>query len=57
MICCFDILPVITRCKGMQFEAAWGKHKDDPNLTNLEASLSRKDTATVRIMFFVAAQE
>lgn len=31
----------------MQFEAAWGKHKDDPNLANLESSLSRKGTATV----------
>lgn len=41
----------------MQFKAAWGKHKDDPNLTNLESSLSRKDTATVRIMLFVAAHE
>ncbi|XP_018821901.1 uncharacterized protein At2g39910 [Juglans regia] len=42
-----QILILLQQCKGMQFEAAWGKHKDDPNLTNLEASLSRKDTATV----------
>lgn len=37
------------RCKGVQFEAAWGKHKDDPNLTNLVSSLSGRDTTTVNI--------
>ncbi|KAK4579394.1 hypothetical protein RGQ29_029170 [Quercus rubra] len=42
-----QILILLQQCKGMQFEAAWGKHKDDPNLANLESSLSGRGTATV----------
>jgi hypothetical protein len=56
-ICFGDTFPVIPRCKGVQFEAAWGKHKDDPNLTNLESSLSGRDKATVNIIPFVVEHE
>jgi len=40
----------------MQFEAAWGKHKDDPNLANLESSLSGRGAATVKTMLFITAR-
>lgn len=32
--------PMFARCKGAQFETAWDKYKDDPNLTGLGSSLS-----------------
>ncbi|CAL5407439.1 unnamed protein product [Camellia sinensis] len=35
-----QILILLQQCKGPQFKAAWDKHKDDPNLTTLEPSLS-----------------
>ncbi|KAF7131862.1 hypothetical protein RHSIM_Rhsim09G0171700 [Rhododendron simsii] len=35
-----QILILLQQCKGAQFEAAWDKHKDDPNLTTLKPSLS-----------------
>ncbi|XP_058181859.1 uncharacterized protein At2g39910 [Rhododendron vialii] len=35
-----QILILLQQCKGSQFEAAWDKHKDDPNLTALKPSLS-----------------
>lgn len=40
-----QILILLQQCKGKQFEAAWGKHKGDPNLTTLESCLSGRDTA------------
>ncbi|CAM8892170.1 unnamed protein product [Rhodiola kirilowii] len=30
------ILRLLRQCKGLQFEVAWAKHKDDPNLATLE---------------------
>ncbi|KAK7840330.1 uncharacterized protein CFP56_016807 [Quercus suber] len=50
-----QILILLQQCKVMQFEAAWGKHKDDPNLANLESSLSGRGTATVKTMLFITA--
>ncbi|XP_050250679.1 uncharacterized protein At2g39910 isoform X1 [Quercus robur] len=50
-----QILILLQQCKGMQFEAAWGKHKDDPNLANLESSLSGRGAATVKTMLFITA--
>ncbi|KAH7548187.1 hypothetical protein JRO89_XS14G0081100 [Xanthoceras sorbifolium] len=35
-----QILVLLQQCKGMQFEAAWDKYKDDPNLSCLGPSLS-----------------
>nr|XP_043616941.1 uncharacterized protein At2g39910 [Erigeron canadensis] len=37
-----QILILLQRCKGLQFEAAWEKHKDDPNLSTLCPSLTSK---------------
>ncbi|KAF3947895.1 hypothetical protein CMV_026042 [Castanea mollissima] len=51
----FQILILLQQCKGLQFEAAWGKHKDDPNLANIKSSLSGRGAATVKTMPFVAA--
>ncbi|XAR71961.1 hypothetical protein NMG60_11018424 [Bertholletia excelsa] len=42
-----QILILLQQCKGPQFEAAWHKHKDDPNLAALERSLSGTTTAMV----------
>ncbi|KAJ8763973.1 hypothetical protein K2173_004835 [Erythroxylum novogranatense] len=36
-----EILLLIQRCKGPQFEACWDKYKDDLNLVTLNSSLSR----------------
>lgn len=36
-----EILILLQRCKGQQFEAAWVKHKDDPNLSTLSPILTR----------------
>ncbi|KAI3508521.1 hypothetical protein L1887_23529 [Cichorium endivia] len=36
-----EILILLQRCKGQQFEAAWVKHKDDPNLSTLCPILTR----------------
>lgn len=33
-------LILLEQSKGKQFEAAWGKHKDDPNLSSIAPSLS-----------------
>ncbi|XP_071715481.1 uncharacterized protein At2g39910 isoform X2 [Rutidosis leptorrhynchoides] len=40
-----EILTLLQQCKGKQFEAAWIKHIDDPNLSALHPFLSLK-TAT-----------
>ncbi|KAK7842948.1 uncharacterized protein CFP56_013235 [Quercus suber] len=50
-----QILILLQQCKGMQFEAAWGKHKDDPNLANLGSSLSGRGAATVKTVLFITA--
>ncbi|KAK4579404.1 hypothetical protein RGQ29_029177 [Quercus rubra] len=50
-----QILILLQQCKGMQFEAAWGKHKDDPNLANLESSFSGRGAATVKTVLFITA--
>ncbi|XP_057510544.1 uncharacterized protein At2g39910-like [Actinidia eriantha] len=42
-----QILILLHQCKGQQFEAAWDKHKDDPNLTSLKPSLSGRNAAVV----------
>ncbi|KAK9913678.1 hypothetical protein M0R45_037488 [Rubus argutus] len=43
------ILILLHQCKGLQFEAAWGKHKDDPNLATIPPSLSdRRSTMAVQ---------
>ncbi|XP_065872284.1 uncharacterized protein At2g39910 [Euphorbia lathyris] len=34
-----EILVLLQQCNGLQFETSWDKHKDDPNLTNLNTSL------------------
>ncbi|KAG8644976.1 hypothetical protein MANES_10G018500v8 [Manihot esculenta] len=34
-----EILVLLHHCKGLQFEATWEKHRDDPNLTTLSSSL------------------
>lgn len=39
-----NILIMLQQCKGQQFETAWNKHKDDPNLTTLALSLSSEPT-------------
>ncbi|KAK3230914.1 hypothetical protein Dsin_002795 [Dipteronia sinensis] len=41
--------PVFGRCKGMQFEAAWDKYRDDPNLSSLGPSLSTVHSVTFRL--------
>lgn len=42
-----QILILLQQCKGPQFEAAWDKHKDDPNLTALCPSFIGNNTVTV----------
>lgn len=42
-----QILILLQQCKGLQFEVAWDKHKDDPNLTTLGPSLTGRNTTTV----------
>ncbi|KAJ9160254.1 hypothetical protein P3X46_025672 [Hevea brasiliensis] len=37
-----DILVLLHQCKGLQFEATWDKHRDDPNLTTLSFSLRER---------------
>lgn len=44
-----QILISLQQCKGLQFEAAWDKHKDDPNLAALCLSFSVKHAAMVTI--------
>ncbi|XWS74861.1 hypothetical protein CRYUN_Cryun01aG0034400 [Craigia yunnanensis] len=39
-----NILIMLQQCKGQQFETAWNKHRDDPNLTTLALSLSNEPT-------------
>ncbi|XVF24022.1 hypothetical protein REPUB_Repub13aG0091000 [Reevesia pubescens] len=39
-----NILIMLQQCKGRQFEAAWNKHRDDPNLTTLALNLSSQRT-------------
>ncbi|XP_050385997.1 uncharacterized protein At2g39910 [Argentina anserina] len=41
------ILILLHQCKGLQFEAAWGKHRDDPNLATIAPSLSERRSAMV----------
>ncbi|KAG0468673.1 hypothetical protein HPP92_018001 [Vanilla planifolia] len=38
--CTLDILILLRKCKGLQFELLWSKHKDDPQLEKLVSSLS-----------------
>ncbi|XWS07676.1 hypothetical protein CRYUN_Cryun41cG0010200 [Craigia yunnanensis] len=40
-----NILIMLQQCKGQQFETAWNKHRDDPNLTTLALSLSSEPTS------------
>ncbi|KAK9283603.1 hypothetical protein L1049_011853 [Liquidambar formosana] len=42
-----QILTLLQQCKGLQFEAAWDKHKDDPNLITLGPSFNGRDAATI----------
>ncbi|KAK9124391.1 hypothetical protein Sjap_013993 [Stephania japonica] len=42
-----QILLLLQKCKGLQFEAAWNKHKDDPNLTALAPAFCTESTAVV----------
>lgn len=35
-----NLLIMLQQCKGLQFEKAWNKHQDDPNLTSLACNLS-----------------
>ncbi|KAJ4969722.1 hypothetical protein NE237_002821 [Protea cynaroides] len=42
-----QILILLQQCKGLQFEAAWDKHRDDPNLSTLAPAFERGDAATV----------
>lgn len=46
----------ISRCKGLQFEAAWNKHRDDPNLTTLAPSLSRRNAAMVDFLILYCSE-
>ncbi|KAI3988814.1 hypothetical protein MKX01_016385 [Papaver californicum] len=39
------ILVLLQKCKGTQFEAAWDKYKDDPNLGTLSSSLCKESVA------------
>ncbi|XP_022747071.1 uncharacterized protein At2g39910 isoform X2 [Durio zibethinus] len=39
-----NILIMLQQCKGQQFETAWNKYRDDPNLTALARSLSSEPT-------------
>ncbi|XP_031501320.1 uncharacterized protein At2g39910 isoform X2 [Nymphaea colorata] len=36
-----QIFFLLQKSKGLQFEGAWAKHKDDPNLTSLSSSFSQ----------------
>lgn len=45
-----QILILLQKCKGQQFEAAWLKHRDDPNLTTLCPSLNEVNAATVQAL-------
>ncbi|MCL7043310.1 hypothetical protein MKW94_024376 [Papaver nudicaule] len=42
-----QILVLLQKCKGTQFEAAWDKYKDDPNLGTLSSSLCKETAAVV----------
>ncbi|XP_057981732.1 uncharacterized protein At2g39910 isoform X2 [Malania oleifera] len=42
-----QILTLLRQCKGRQFEAAWDKHRDDPNLTTLGPSFCARNAATI----------
>ncbi|XP_002530409.2 uncharacterized protein At2g39910 [Ricinus communis] len=35
-----EILVLLQQCKGLQFQSAWDKHRDDPNLASLSSSLT-----------------
>ncbi|WCJ19759.1 ARM repeat superfamily protein [Euphorbia peplus] len=39
-----EILIILQQCNSLQFETSWDKHKDDPNLTNLNTSLRGENT-------------
>ncbi|OMO68421.1 Armadillo-like helical [Corchorus capsularis] len=39
-----DILTMLQQCKGQQFETAWEKHRNDPDLTTLALHLSSGPT-------------
>ncbi|XP_042512172.1 uncharacterized protein At2g39910 isoform X1 [Macadamia integrifolia] len=42
-----QILILLQQCKSLQFEAAWDKYRDDPNLSTPAPAFERKDSATV----------
>ncbi|OVA17697.1 Protein of unknown function DUF2454 [Macleaya cordata] len=42
-----QIMVLLQKCKGLQFETAWDKYKDDPNLATLSSSLCEKNMAVV----------
>ncbi|KOM39141.1 hypothetical protein LR48_Vigan03g252300 [Vigna angularis] len=42
-----QILILLQESKGLRFDAAWDKHRSDPDLTTLNLSLSRSNTKTV----------
>nr|CAD1827553.1 unnamed protein product [Ananas comosus var. bracteatus] len=43
-----QLLSLLQRCKGLQFETAWNKHKNDPDLTMLISSFSHQTTETLQ---------
>ncbi|KAM1126183.1 hypothetical protein ACFX2B_040893 [Malus domestica] len=49
------ILILLHQCKGVQFEAAWGKHRDDPNLATIGpsfgASLGERKATVVQLPY------
>ncbi|PRQ56660.1 hypothetical protein RchiOBHm_Chr1g0339731 [Rosa chinensis] len=47
-------LILLHQCKGLQFEVAWGKHRDDPNLATIAPSLSERRSTMVRINLIAA---
>ncbi|KAI3911143.1 hypothetical protein MKW92_047082 [Papaver armeniacum] len=42
-----QILALLQKCKGTQFEAVWDKYRDDPNLRTLSSSLCKETAAVV----------
>lgn len=42
-----QMLILLQQCKALQFEAAWNKHRDDPNLTTLGPSFNTRNAAMV----------
>ncbi|KMT18265.1 hypothetical protein BVRB_2g024310 isoform A [Beta vulgaris subsp. vulgaris] len=47
-LCICQILILLQRCKGLQFELTWEKHKDDPNLTSLVQSIGGNATSVIQ---------